>query len=137
MKPPMNQKVSDVFDAYPADIRQRLLELRSLIYKVAAETDGVGELEETLKWSQPSYLTSQTKSGSTIRIDRMRSGPETVAMYFICHTNLVETFEQMYGDLFTFEDNRALLFNMDDELPVDQLSHCIALALTYHLNKRS
>ena len=33
------------------------------------------------------------------------------------------------------EGNRAILFDEHDEVPVHELSHCIALAPTYHLPK--
>ena len=64
-----NADVAAVFDRYPERMRDKLLFLRRLIIETAATTEGVGELEETLKWGEPSYLTPQTKSGSTVRID--------------------------------------------------------------------
>jgi len=63
-----NADVAAVFRAYPAPLRARLLALRRLIFDTAAETDGVGPLDETLKWGQPSYLTAASRSGTTIRI---------------------------------------------------------------------
>ena len=84
---------------------------------------------------QPSYLTSESRSGSTIRLGLVKNEARKAAMYFICHTNLVSEFEQIYGDLFTFEGNRAIIFDVEEEIPKEALGHCIALALTYHLNK--
>ena len=77
----MNKIVKDKFEAYPNSVREKMLSLRKLIYKVAKETNGVGELEETLKWGEPSYLTSKTKSGTTIRIDWKRKNPDQYAIY--------------------------------------------------------
>lgn len=111
--------------------------LRQLIFETAAVTEGVGELEETLKWGEPSYLTSKTKSGSTVRIDRKKSNNGQYAIYFKCTTNLVATFKEKYPDKFNYGGNRSIIFNEDDEIPVTELSDCIALALTYHLNKKS
>ena len=111
--------------------------LRQLIFDVAARTAGVGDLEETLKWGRPSYLTTQSRSGSLIRIDQVKSRAGTYAMYFHCQTTLVDTFKQLYRDTFEFEGNRSLLFNENDKIPVAELSHCIALALTYHRDKKS
>lgn len=128
--------VAAVFQAYPDSVRDRLLELRQLIFAVAAETEGVGELQETLKWGQPSYLTPQSKSGTTIRIDRLRDDDEQYAIYFHCQTTLVDTFRELYGDLFSYEGNRSLHFHVSNSLPKEPLSHCIALALSYHLNKQ-
>ena len=64
-----NPAVEAAFGTYPEPVRTRLRALRRLIFDTASATKGVGALEETLKWGQPSYLTPQTKSGSTIRID--------------------------------------------------------------------
>ncbi len=63
-------KVEAAFHVFPSAVRKKLLRLRRLIFDVANKTEGVGEIEETLKWGQPSYLTPQSKSGSTIRIGR-------------------------------------------------------------------
>lgn len=110
--------------------------LRQLIFDTAAEIKEAGELEETLKWGEPAYVTSQSKSGSTIRIDVKKADPSKYAMYFHCQTNLVDTFRKLYPDEFTYEGNRAIVFHRDDEIPLGELSHCISLALTYHLNKK-
>lgn len=64
-------------------LKAKLLALRRLIFDTAKATKGVGVLQETLKWGQPSYLTPQTKSGSTIRIDRVKSTANQYAVYFI------------------------------------------------------
>jgi len=50
------------------------MSLRRLIFETAAELEDVGLLEETLKSGQPSYLASPTKSGTTIRVDQIKSG---------------------------------------------------------------
>ena len=127
--------VDAVFDAYPKPVKAKLLALRRLILGTAKATQGVGALEETLKWGQPSYLTSESKSGSTIRIDQVKAEPGQVAVYFHCQTNLVETFRELYPEL-RYEGNRAILLDAADRLPESELRHCVGLALTYHLRKR-
>ena len=129
-----NSEVADVFASYPKKYRAKLMFLRQLIFDTAAKTKGVGELEETLKWGEPSYLTSETKSGSTVRINWKESLGNNYAIYFKCTTNLVSTFKKFYPEL-TYEKNRAIHFRLDEKLPVKKLSHCIGLALTYHLRK--
>lgn len=131
-----NPHVAAVFKAYPAKARTKLMFLRKLIIETAATTDGVGEIEETLKWGEPSYLTSKTKSGSTIRIDWKESQQNQYAMYFKCTANLVEAFREKYPKTFNFGGNRSILFDFDDKIPVNELKNCIALALTYHRNKK-
>ncbi len=128
--------VAEVLNTYPEAVRSRLVMLRLLILDTADGLEGVGPIEETLKWGQPSYLTSESGSGSTIRV--APAGPKSAhdyGMYFICSTNLVSSFQTMFGDLFAYEKNRALLFHLNDALPTDELSVCIAMALTYHLTK--
>jgi hypothetical protein len=128
--------VGAVFDACPKQLRTKLLALRRLILDTASKTTGVGELEETLKWGQPSYLTTRTKSGSTIRIDRVKSSANQVALYFHCQTDLVATFRELYPEALTYSGNRAVILNADDDIPEAALRHCVGLALTYHLRKR-
>ena len=129
-------KVAAVFAGYPKGIQARLLALRKLILETAAKTPGVGTLDETLKWGQPSYRTAETGSGSTIRIDRVKPGAgearERYALYVHCQTTLVATFRQLYRDELSFGGNRSILLDADRPLPKAALRHCIALALTYH-----
>lgn len=131
----MRDEVKNVFNQYPEMAREGLLELRQIIFDVASETEGVGKLVETLKWRQISYLTTITKSGSTIRIDSAKDDAEQVALFFNCKTTLVETFRALYGDVFDFEGNRCVKLNMKNKEQVNAIKHCIALALTYHFNK--
>jgi hypothetical protein len=131
-----NPAVDAIFSAYPTPIRAKLLALRRLIFDTAKTTKGVGALQETLKWGQPSYLTAETKSGSTIRIDQVKSAADQYAVYFHCQTDLVATFREMYPTELSYGGNRSILLNAEDDIPEPALRHCVALALTYHLNKR-
>ena len=88
-----------VFSAYPNPVKAKLLALRRLIFDTAKTTSGVGALEEALKWGQPSYLTTESKSGSTIRIDQVKAEAGGYAVYFHCQTDLVETFRELYPEL--------------------------------------
>ena len=131
-----SSEVAAVFDTYPKNIKSKLMFLRQLIFNVASRTDGVGELEETLKWGQPSYLTTQTKSGSLVRIDQIKSEEGKYAMYFHCQTTLIDTFKEIYRGQFEFGGNRSIIFDVKDKVPVAELSHCVSMALTYHLNRK-
>lgn len=136
MKHPFkNPEVAALFESYSPQVRSKLLALRDLIFEIAAQTKSVGELEETLKWGQPSYLTSGTKSGSIIRIDRIKAQPEQYAIYFHCQTNLISTFREIYPRGFKYQGNRAIIFNVNEDVPAKPLRHCILLALTYFLQK--
>lgn len=132
-KPPFpSPAIAAAFAAFPDAVRPQLLRARELIFETAHHTAGVGRIEETLKWGQPAYLTPETSSGSTIRLGIPKSPSDGWALFVHCQTSLIRQFREHYPDRFTFEGNRALLFRPDEVIPEDALSHCIALALTYH-----
>lgn len=127
-----NPKVRSKFQTYPKEIRARIEYLRQLIIETATEIEHIGEIEETLKWGEPSYL---VKKGSTVRIDWKAKMPNQYAIYFKCTGKLVPTFKEIFGDLFRYENNRAIIFELDDDVPKNELKECIGLALKYHLVK--
>lgn len=130
---PAGAAVEGVFAGYEPRLRARLLRLRDIILKTAAKMDGVGAITETLRWGQPSYL---AKYGSTIRIDAVKGEPGRYAMYFICHTDLIATFRELYPQL-EYGGNRSILFHVRDKIPEDALRHCISLALTYRARRKA
>ena len=121
-------RVEEKFANYPVKVRKKLSKLRKLILKTAA-SEGIGAIEETLKWGEPSFL---VKKGSTVRIDWKEKTPDQYAIYFKCTSKLVATFREVYGDFFNYENNRAILFGFEDKLPEKELKKCIAAALRYH-----
>lgn len=100
-----------------------------MLFDIANGNTEVSDIEETLKWGEPAYV---TKSGSTIRLAWKSSAPNNYAVYFICSTKLVETFKEIYPSTFTFDDNRAIVFSLNEEPPMKPLEHCLLLSLTYH-----
>ena len=136
MKTFANKSVATVFDSYPPAVRKKMLTLRKLIFNTAKRTPGVGKIEETLKWGQPSYLRSETNSGTSIRIDTIKSKPGSYAMYVHCQTTLIDSFRERLGNTFQYEGKRAVIFSETESISKDKVSECIALALTYHLEKK-
>jgi hypothetical protein len=128
-----NPEVELVFNNYPEYVKDKILNLRNLIIETANEIVALSHLEETLKWREPSYL---TKQGSTIRIDWKSKSPNQYAMYFNCTSKLVPTFKTIYKDSFSFEGNRAIVFKIQESIPIEELKKCIKAALTYHDVKR-
>jgi hypothetical protein len=129
--------VKAVFDAYPEHLLPGLLNLRRLIFSVASTRGDIGPLTETLKWGQPSYLTSQSKSGTTVRIDQIKPkkghAAEHYGLFVHCSTTLVSTWRDLFDGVLSFEGNRCIRFATTDEPPEEVLRHCIDMALTYHL----
>jgi hypothetical protein len=131
-----NADVAARFAAYPVPVRKKMLALRELIFRTAARTEGVGQIQETLKWGEPAYLTAQSGSGSTVRIDWKAKTPDQYAVYFNCKTNLVEQFRSLFPNDFEFEGNRALVLRLGQRAPKDSLAFCIGASLVYHSSKR-
>ncbi len=112
-------------------MQQRLIPLRQFILATAAQTRGVGEIEESLKWGEPSYTPKKKGIGSSVRLAPRKD--DSVSMHFICHTGLVERFRELYSDRLTFEGNRTIVVDANKPLAEQELRHCIAMALTYFL----
>lgn len=111
-----------------------MLALRELVFRTAEAIPEVGELEESLKWGEPAYR-AVNNVGSTIRMDWKSRRPDRYALYFHCQTNLVETFRTRFPRGLRFEGNRALVLGIDEDVPTDVVTRCIAAALAYHLTK--
>jgi hypothetical protein len=133
----MPPQVAAVFDAFPTEVRFRLLEVRQLIFATAAAIDTVGPLSETLKWGEPAYLTDATKSGSTIRLGESPISPDDCAILFNCHTTLVDSFQERFPGVFLYQGNRAILLRANEPLPELALTECLGMALTYHRRSRA
>ena len=127
----------EAISPYGPQVQQRLIEIRQLVFDTAASHPGVGQIEETLKWNQPSFLTTETGSGSTIRIDGLRNDRTRVGVFFYCQSGLVAQFRELYRDGLSFEKERAILLAVNLPLPKTELAHCISLALTHHLRKKT
>ncbi len=121
--------VVEKFNSYPEEVKVKMENLRNIILECADELDSVKEVVETLKWGEPSYL---SKNGSTLRIDWKERAPEQVSMYFNCNSRLVPTFKAVFGDLFKYEKDRAIHFDLGEEIPKPELKRCIKMALQYH-----
>ena len=123
--------VESVFAGFTDAARAGLLELRRLIFEVAAEMPEVGRVEEALRWGQPAYLTPETKSGSTIRLGVPKAGG--FAFYVNCQTTLIEGFRPIAPPDTRFEGARAVLFRDPSEIDPPAMRLLIGRALTYHL----
>lgn len=128
-----NPEVEAVFRNYPEVVRAKMLMLRKMVIESASEIEDLNTLEETLKWGEPSYL---TKNGSTLRMDWKVKTPNQYAMYFKCTSKLVETFKIVFGDKFKYEGSRAIVFQINDIVPEEELKACIKATLIYHKVKK-
>jgi hypothetical protein len=127
----MNKAVTDRFAEYLENVRIRLEELRGLVFLVASDL-ALGEVEESLKWGEPSYSVT---TGSPIRMDWKLKSPNDYGLFFHCQTKLVDTFRELYSEVLDFQGNRAIVLSLSKPLPEAAVKHCIELALTYQQRK--
>ena len=127
--------ITKVVASYPELAQQRFFEIRHILLSTAMDNPQVGKLQETLKWGEPAYLTSQTKTGTTIRVAWKAKHPEYIGIYFNCRTSLVATIKDLFPNDFRFEGSRGLLLKLD-KFPVNTLSYCFEMALLYHIKKQ-
>ncbi len=124
-----NPQVEAVFANYPDFVRDKMQFLRKLVIETAEETEGVTDLEETLKWGEPSFV---TKNGSTLRMDWKEKAPDQYVMYFQCTSRLVDTFRLVFDHKFKYEGKRAIVFQLNQKVPELELKECIKASLRYH-----
>lgn len=132
----MPESVKVAFSQFPAQIREQLLVLRQLVLQVAARDSRIGPLEETLKWGEPAYLTTETGAGTTIRFSWSAKTPDKYRMMVNCQTTLVDSYRVLFPEL-SFEGNRALVFDASEAVDHSALALCIEMALTYHAAKKA
>jgi sorbitol-specific phosphotransferase system component IIA len=104
--------------------------LRELIYAVADDLEGVGPLEETLKWGEISYL---NPAGTTLRIGTPKGNAEQVAIFVHCGTKVVHTLKERGCDTLRFDGNRCIRLP-DGNLDQPDVVRAIEEILTYKLN---
>ena len=123
----MEVATQNKFDSYPEHIKLRLLCIRDLVFDVAKE-HGLGDVEESLKWNEPSYLVN---TGTAIRIDWKAKTPDHYFIFFNCNTTLVDTFRELHSDVIQFQGNRAIILNIYEPLPTKTIRQFLTLAMKY------
>lgn len=127
----MKIEVQKKFDSYPDHIRPLILQLREVIFSVAESLD-LGEVDESLKWGEPSY---QVKGGSPVRMDWKEKHPDQYFLFFHCQTKLVDTFRELYSERLVLEGNRAIVLQTNKKFPQKAIRHCVEIAMTYKRNR--
>lgn len=122
-------RVDEVFSAYPDGVKDKMMHLRQLVLETAEEIPEIYAMEETLKWGEPSFITNK---GSTLRMDWKEKNPNRYALYFQCSTRLVDTFRFVFDNIFQYEGKRAIIFNLNQPIPIEETKECIKATLLYH-----
>jgi len=111
---------------------KRMQDLHALILKLGDETEGVGEIEQSVKWGQASFAAVRPKTGTPIRIDA-NAGAQTYSLFVPCSTTLISSFRETHPDMFDYHGNREIRLDLNAPLPKAELSLFITAALTYYL----
>jgi hypothetical protein len=127
----MAVEIERKYQSYPDAARRVLLTIRGAIHEVAA-AESLGEVVETLKWGEPSFL---TKQGSAVRIDWKSKQSDSVSVYFNCNTKLADSFKELYGDTLKIVGNREIVLPIEGDVPISTLKLCLSMSLRYHAIK--
>ncbi|UWQ24848.1 DUF1801 domain-containing protein [Leisingera aquaemixtae] len=132
MIPPFaSPDIEAAFDVPDGQARAGLLALRRLIFDTAAQTPEAGRIEEVLRWGQPSYLTPETGTGSTIRLGIPKGA--RFALFVHCQSRLIPEFAAAFPAWDRFEGTRAVLFNHPREVEPVRHGWLVKRALTYRI----
>jgi hypothetical protein len=131
----MDAQVKKTFSSYPEHIREKMLELRSLIYEVAEQCEQVEFLSESLKWGEPSYVPSKPRTGTPIRLGWKKENPHQIGVYVNCRTTLIKTFRKQFNEQLHFEGTRAIMLDAETTIPRTELAIFFKAALQYHSSK--
>ena len=129
----MDENVSAAYDRFDDKVSERLSQIRQMIFDIAARNQKIGPITETLKWGEPSYLTEQSQSGTTIRLSNVKNKPDHCGIYVHCQTSLIGEFRDNFSDELEFSGNRAVLLDVNKPLNEDLIEMFLQKALIYHL----
>lgn len=125
---PLSPQLTHNIECFPESATALFLQIRRMMHAIAAE-HGLGEVVESIKWGQPSFV---VKTGTPVRFGWTDSRPSVLSVFVHCNTRLIDTFREMYSDGFEYVGNRELRLPLDQpRLPV-QMPCFIACAMTYH-----
>ncbi len=126
----LSPDVQAAFDTAPPAAQKGMMDLRALIFTVAADLPEIGEISETLRWGQPAYITSK-RAGASLRLGVPKTGG--FALYTHCQTSLIADFATAFPNMDKVEGTRAIHFT--DATQIDPIRHgmLIRSILTYHL----
>ncbi len=127
----MTPEIQTVFDQYDPAPKKGLLILRDLILQQAESLPQTKGVAEVLRWGQPSYITPNRKSASTLRIGLHKSA--SFAIFAHCQSKVISNYATRFPGWDRFDGNRAVLFEDVSQIEPFRLTTLIQDALTYHL----
>ncbi|SHJ67586.1 hypothetical protein SAMN05444000_111116 [Shimia gijangensis] len=136
MPPKYPSDIETTIAGWPEAAKTCFHALRKVIFQTAASNSAVGTLEEVLKWGEPSFLTSQTRSGTTLRISWKPKTPDEIGVFVICRTDMLKQVRALYPEAFRYEGTRAAYLPLSHPIPEEAVAYLAMRAQTYHLETR-
>ena len=131
-----NPNIKAIYEGFSPDVKKATLLVRDWVFEIAATDNEIGIITEDLKWGEPSYLTGQTQSGTTLRINQKKNNLNLFAIYVNCKTDLVENFKNIFPHL-KYEGTRAIFFDASKPLPENEVKTIISMVLRYKLRGKA
>lgn len=129
-RPFASPQVQAAFNVPDPVARDGMLALRDLILETADGIAGIGRIEETLRWGQPAYLTSQSRCGTTLRIGLAKQA--RFALFVHCRTQIIPEFTRTFSGWDRVDGTRAVLFDTASQIDPFRHGWLVERALTYH-----
>jgi len=124
----MPNTIAHVIGNYSEPAKEAFAKLRNILLE-EAKLHHLGDIEESLKWGEPSF---KSKHGSPVRIHWRDKDPEIISIYVNCQSKLLDTYRQLYPDTFVYMGNRELQVQLAKPLAETALRHCFNIAMNYH-----
>ncbi|MGH1463908.1 MAG: DUF1801 domain-containing protein [Cognatishimia sp.] len=132
MHPFLDQTVTEAFDAFPDQTRPGLLKLRDLILTEAQNLPQIGQVQEVLRWGQPSFITPKVKAATPLRLGTHKAS--SFALFAHCQSSVISDYGLRFPGWDRLDGNRAVLFDDISDIEPFRLGTLIRHALTYHLS---
>ena len=116
--------------------QQRLWACRAIFHDVAGAA-GIGDLDESLKWGQPSWRPIKPRTGSTLRVSWDSGDPDHLPLFVDCKTDLASRMQSLYPDLPQNDGRRRLAVDLTQPLPEQAIAHLAQMTFCYHLKTAS
>ena len=127
--------ITQTIASWSPDAQAACRSCAALFDSVAAEA-GIGALDNSLKWGQPSWRPIKPRTGATLRLGWSNAAPDTLSIYVDCKTNLAARFSDIYPAIVN-DGRRMISFSMPLDGQQTALRHLAAMTFTYHLRKRA
>lgn len=118
--------------SWPQAAQQALWTCRHLFHDIA-QNRGLGRLDETLKWGQPSWRPARPRTGSTLRLNWDAGAPSHLAFFVDCKTDLAARMYSLYPDLPDNDGRRRVAVDLTAPLPEQAIAHLAEMTFSYHL----